>query len=63
MVKALTKVIFQCHDNLNYIQAVQSKVINKMTFNGELTKNNAKILANTATRSNLTMLKLSLLKN
>ena len=39
MVKALTKVIFQCHDNLNYIQAVQSKVINKMTFMGELTKN------------------------
>ena len=34
-----------------------------MTFNGELTKNNAKILTNTATRSNLTMLKLSLLKN
>ena len=38
MVKALTKVIFQSHDNLNYIQAVQSKVINKMTFMGELTK-------------------------
>ena len=34
-----------------------------MTFNGELTKNNAKILTNAATRSNLTMLKLSLLKN